>query len=335
MNKMQVDILIENEGKFYYPAVLDGVEWETEIRDMPGKLTFKVLKDEKLNFQEGNNVKMTINGTDVFCGYVFTKRRDKNNIITVTAYDQLRYLKNKTCYRYADAGEKASTVIENLAKDFRLQTGGIADTEYTLVPRVEDNLTLFDIIGNALALTWEGVKKNYILYDDVGKLTLKNIEDESLRLNLLICDETAEDFDYTSSIDENTYNRVMLLYEDHKEGKRQIYIAPQDEHEFVSNENIKKWGVLQYCDTMNGKEAANPQDKANNLLDLYNAVTRTLTINNAFGDVRVRAGCSLLCKLALGDVDLSQYMVVTNVKHTFDHEHHYMSLRLKGGEING
>lgn len=330
-----VQILIENEGKYYYPAVLDGVELETELRDTPGKLTFKVLKDETLNFREGNNLKLTVNGVDVFCGFVFTKKRDKNNIITVTAYDQLRYLKNKHAYVYDDAGEKASTVIVNLAKDFQLKTGQIADTEYVIPPRVEDNVTVFDIIGNAIALTWEGIKKNYILYDDVGKLTLKDIEDESLRLNLLICDETAEDFDYTSTIDENTYNRVMLIQEDHKTGKRQIYIAPQDEHEFVASENIKKWGVLQYFDTMSGKEAANPQDKANNLLELYNSVTRTLTISNAFGDVRVRAGRSLLCKLELGDVSLSQYMVVTNCRHTFDNDHHYMTLRLKGGEING
>lgn len=330
-----VQILIENEGKFYYPAVLDGVEWETELRDVPGILRFKVLKDETLNFQEGNNVKMTVNGKDVFNGFVFKKTRDKNNIISVTAYDQLRYFKNKTCYQYSEAGEKASTVIVNLANDFHLKLGFIADTEYTLVPRIEDNLTLFDIFGNALALTWEATKKNYVLYDDVGELTLKNIEDESLRLNLLICDETAEDFEYTSSIDDNTYNRVLLMQEDPQTGERKYYRAPQDENEFIVNENIRKWGVLQYCDTMNGKEAANPQDKANNLLELYNSVTRTLTINNAFGDVRVRAGCSLLCKLELGDVSLSQYMVVTNCRHTFDNDHHYMTMKLKGGEING
>lgn len=327
--------MIENEGKFYYPAVLDGVEWETEIRDVPGKLTFKVLKDETLNFNEGNSIKLTVNDVDVFYGFVFTKKQDKNKIITVTAYDQLRYLKNKHTYVYNDTGEKASTVIVNLAKDFQLNTGQIADTKYVIPPRVEDNVTVFDIIGNAIALTWEGIKKNYIIYDDVGKLTLKDIEDESLRLNLLICDETAEDFDYSSTIDENTYNRVVLIHEDRKTGERKIYTAPQNEREFVASENIKKWGVLQYFDTMNGKEAANPQDKANNLLELYNAVTRTLTISNAFGDVRVRAGFSLLCKLELGDVDLSQYMVVTNARHVFDSDHHYMSLQLKGGEING
>ena len=51
----------------------------------------------------------------------------------------------------------------------------------------------------------------YCLYDDFGKLTLKNIE--SMKLDLLVDSETAENYDYTSSIDSNTYNKVKLFYD--------------------------------------------------------------------------------------------------------------------------
>ena len=329
MNKMLVQILIENEGKFYYPAVLDGVEWETIRSGAPGKLTFKVLKDEVLDFQEGNSVKLTVNGVDVFFGIVFTKQRDKNNIITVTAYDQLRYLKNKHVYVYE--GLTASQVIVNLAKQFQLKVGEIEDTEYVIPRRVEDNKTLFDMMLDALDLTLINSKKMYVLYDNLGELTLKNIE--SMKLNLVIDAETAENFNYASSINDKTYNRVVLCRNAADEKEREIYIAPQDQHEFSASENIKKWGVLQYFDDIN-TEAVNPQATANALLELYNHKTRTLSIDNAFGDIRVRAGTSIIVKLDLGDISLSNYMLVERVKHVFNNCEHFMSFSLRGGEIN-
>ena len=62
-----------------------------------------------------------------------------------------------------------------IAKDFNLQCGEIADTGFVIDYRVEDSITLFDTIQNALDLTLIN-QKLYVLYDDFGKLTLKNIE---------------------------------------------------------------------------------------------------------------------------------------------------------------
>ncbi len=78
----------------------------------------------------------------------------------------------------------------------KLNVGTIEDTGYIIASRVEDNKTLFDIIQNALDLTLQNRKKLYVLYDDFGKLTLKNVE--SMKLNLMIDDETAENYSYTS-----------------------------------------------------------------------------------------------------------------------------------------
>ena len=51
-----------------------------ERKGTPGKLEFTVIKDGVLNFQEGNPVKLTVNGTTMFYGFVFTKSRKANSV---------------------------------------------------------------------------------------------------------------------------------------------------------------------------------------------------------------------------------------------------------------
>ena len=317
---MDVELLIQHGNQVFQPVVEEGITWSTERKNTPGQLTFKVVKDDIINFTEGDAVRMKVNGTGVFYGFVFKKKRDKSNIITVTAYDQLRYLKNKDTYVYTN--KTASELITMIAADFQMNTGFIENTEFKIASRVESNTSLFDMIQNALDLTLQNMKYMYVLYDDFGKLTLKGLD--NMRLNLLIDEETGENFDYESSIDDDTYNRVKLTFDNEKTGKREVYIAQ-------SGENINQWGVLQYYDTL--KEGENGQAKADALLELYNAKTRNLTVKNAFGDVRVRAGSMVVVILNLGDVQVKNLMLVEKCKHEFKESQHLMTLTLRGGEF--
>lgn len=104
---LAAEILIQHDSSIQYPAVEEGVKLTLERKGTPGKLTFTVVKDATLNFQEGDPVKLTVDGTPMFYGFVFTKNRGKGNTIDVVAYDQLRYLKNKDTI--VDEGLKAST----------------------------------------------------------------------------------------------------------------------------------------------------------------------------------------------------------------------------------
>ena len=80
----------KNRDTAYLVSPLDGVDL-TRGRDMvPATLKFKVPKDKTLNFQEGDRVQFSVNGTVVFYGFVFEKSRDREAVISVTAYDQLR-----------------------------------------------------------------------------------------------------------------------------------------------------------------------------------------------------------------------------------------------------
>jgi hypothetical protein len=316
-----VQILIQNGDKLYEPVVGEGIEWVTERKGVPGKLTFKVLMDSNIDFTEGNAVRMSVDGTNVFYGFVFTKKRDKDGLINVTAYDQLRYLKNKDCYLYPKA-MTAAELIKDLASKYHLKVGEIEDTEYVIAMRVEDSQTLFDTIQTALDLTLENKKKLYVLYDDFGKLTLKSIG--NMKLELLIDADTAENFNYESSIDSNTYNKIKLFYDNKDTGEREVYEAQ-------SGKNINKWGVLQFCDSIN--EKTNGQVKADALLGLYNKKTRNLSIDNVLGDVRVRAGSRINVELALDDIKVNNYMLVERAKHVFKNKEHLMDLRLRGGDF--
>lgn len=302
------------------PAVEEGIVWETTRKGVPGKLTFKVVNDDVLAFQEGNAVRLRKDGQNIFYGFVFTKKRSKDGLISVTAYDQLRYLKNKDTYVYTN--KTASQFIKMLAADFRLNVGTIEDTSYKIASRVEDNKTLFDMIQSSLDLTLENKKQMYVLYDDFGKLILKNVG--KMKLNIIIDEETGENIDYTSSIDSNTYNKIKLSYENEKTGKREIYIA-QDSNQ------MNQWGILQFFETI--KETTNGKLKADTLLSLYNRKTRILSVNKAFGNINVRGGCLLPVNLNLGDMKVMNYMLVENVKHTFNENEHTMDLQFIGGEF--
>ena len=316
--KVNVELLVQHGNKVFSPAVEEEITWSTERKGCPGELQFKVIKDDVLNITEGDAVRLKVNDANIFYGFIFKLKRDKEKIISVTAYDQLRYLKNKDTYVYEN--KTAGELIKMIAEDFNMQTGYIENTGYKIKSRIEQNTSLFDMIQNALDLTLQNKSNMYVMYDDFGKITLKGLD--NMRLNVLIDEETGENFDYTSSIDDQTYNKIKLTYDNEKTGTREVYIA-QD------GQNINSWGVLQHFDTL--QEGENGQAKADALLSLYNKKTRNLSIKNAFGDTRVRAGSMVAVILDLGDVKVKNLMLVEKCKHEFSQNQHFMNLTLRGG----
>ena len=317
---MSYELLIQHGNKIMYPPVVEGVTIEWERQGQPGKLTFEVVKTDGLSFQEGDPCRFSADGTPVFYGFVFEKSCKGNNpnVIKCTVYDQLYYLKNKDTYVYSN--KTAAEVIRMIAEDFQLNVGALEDTGYKIASRVEDNQTLFDIIQNALDETLKATKQMYVLYDAVGKLTLKNIG--SMKLGLLIDEDTAGDYDYKSSIASQTYDKIKLAYENKDTGVREIYIA-QD------GSSINQWGVLQYYEKLDN--ATNAKAMANALLSLYNTKTRTLKLQDVLGDVRVRGGTLLVVMLKLGDIDVSNFLMVEQAKHSFKDGQHLMELKMRGG----
>ncbi len=317
---MNVELLIQNGNTVYIPIVEEGITWQTGRKGIPGQLNINIVQDDIINITEGNAVRLKVDDRNVFYGFIFTMKRSKDKVISITTFDQLRYFKNKDTYVYEN--KTAGEFLKMIANDFHLRLGMIEDTGFKIPSRVEDNTTLFDMVQNTIDITLQNTKEMFVLFDDFGKISLRNIS--SMMLNLLIDEETGENFDYVSSIDSNTYSKVKLIYENETTGKRDVFIA-QD------SENINNWGVLQFFDKL--QKGENGKSKADALLQLYNSKTRNLSIKNAIGDLRVRAGCMVVVQLDLGDFKLQNMMLVEKCKHTFKENEHFMDLTLRGGEF--
>ncbi|MBQ2801738.1 MAG: hydrolase [Lachnospiraceae bacterium] len=315
---MNIGLYIFNGKTRYEPVVLEEVKVTWQRKNTPGKLEFKVHR-KGLKCTEGNAVAMYVGKVAFFYGYIFKKSRSEEDIISITAYDQLRYLKNKDTYNYSG---KASDFIKRVASDFGIKTGKIADTNYSIPPRIEDNSTLFDMFQNALDLTMANTGKIYTLYDKFGELTLSDMD--TMITNVLIDKDTCTELDYTSSIDDDTYNKIKLTYDNEETGKRDVYIAKD-------SSNINKWGVLQYYDTL--QEGENGQAKVEQLLKYYNRKTRNLSVKKAIGSTKVRGGSYIVAVLSLGDINVKNYMLVEKVVHKFEAGKHFMDLTLAGGEF--
>lgn len=316
----QSKVFILSRGKVVQCSVAEPVTLEWERKGVPGTLRFDVLNDDELTFFEGDAVRFDYGDTKVFYGFVFTKKRNNNRIISVTAYDQLRYFKNKETYTYT--GRTAASLLKLIIADFRLQGGMIEDSQYVIPARSEDNQDLFTIINNATQETIANIGKIFVLYDDYGKLTYKELK--NMKLDLLIDAETAETFSYSSSIDENTYNQIKIIKEDKENNKREIFIAKD-----TATQN--EWGILQLVENI--QEGENGKVIADTLLKLYNQKTRKLDINGAFGDVRVRGGSLIGVLLNVGDLNVANYMMVEKVRHSFYESTHKMDLSVVGGEF--
>lgn len=311
------ELTIQHGDTLYYPVVEDEIQLEQERSGSPSKLTFTVIKDQTLDFSEGDPVRFLYKGKNVFFGYVFKKKRQKEHHIEVTAYDQMRYLQNK--FTYVFTNKTATQIIKSVCDDFGIQPGDMENTGYVIPSLIEENISLFDIILDALDETLTNSGELYILYDDFGKLQLKNIS--NMTTNILIDKDTAENFTYTSSIDDETYNKIVLYYVDEETNDRIPFVASDAS-------TIQQWGLLQYFEEV--KVPSIGQSKAEALLKLYNKKTRELTIENAFGDTSVRAGSLIVVQLDLGDIVTSNYMLVEKAVHKFKNDYYTMNLTISG-----
>lgn len=328
---MDIKLTVQRGEKNYELAHIckDSIELETHRSMSPGMLKFQVVRElaeEGMEFYEGDKVRLELNSILMFIGYIFTKSRDKNNIIEVTAYDQLRYFKNKDTYVYYN--KRACDVLRMVAMDFKLKTGVLEDSGYVITQRVENNQKLVDIINVAIDLTYKNTGKLMVVYDDGGYIQMRNVQNMKLPLILASTDTGLINYKYRSDINEDTYNKIKLYKKDDRKGLFEVYVREDIESQ-------KKWGVLQYYEKIDEILADGTiNTMADEILKNKSRVRRTLEAECICndGEESIRAGNMIWVNIDdLGDTSVNGYMIIEDCVHIIKNNEH--RVRLTFGEI--
>lgn len=313
-------LTIKDAYKIYTPILTDSLTWETHRSSSPGKITFEIVKTEEgIPLEEGQRVELTDGNTKVFKGYIFKIEESKAPTIKVTAYDQLRYFKNKDSIAYTKL--TAGQLLQKIAGIYSLKVGKCDDTGYGIT-RVEEGTELFGMMQSCIEDTLIATGNMYVLWDDFGELRISALE--SLRVPVLITANNAGDYAYVRSIDDKFFNQIKLVYEN--DGNKEYYMIRD-------SESINKYGLLQLYETVQKKDGI--KSYLDKLLKTFNNPVRTLNISQCMGDMRVRGGTSVLIPDTSSDEVKYHYMIVESAKHTWKDGVHLMNLKLMGGEING
>lgn len=317
---MTTELLIANKssGKIWEVSnCVQSVTWTTNRTGSPGTLKFTVNKAGDLSYTEGDVVRFSVDGQLQFYGWVFTKSKNRWGEIETTCYDRLRYLKANASYAFY--GQKVGDIIKQIAEDFQLTTGNLADTGYAIPSLIEEDQACLDIIEGAIQQTLLNTGDIYVFYDDGNGLSLQRPED--MISNVMIGEKSLlTDYTYKTDIDEQTYNSVKLARPNEETGRADVVIAQDSDH-------IGQWGLLQLYQTVDGDvNDAQMKEQAEASLTYYNRRMRTLKFST-LGVPGLRAGQMVYMQIpGLGDINLDQYVLLEKVDHTWENSVHTMEI---------
>ncbi|KAF5056853.1 hypothetical protein DSECCO2_363010 [anaerobic digester metagenome] len=251
--------------------LVTAAKWTTKRRGSPAKMEISVLSSTPVVWVEGGIFTMLDDdNTGLFYGYVFKITRTEDETVSIIAYDQTRYLKNKDTYVFS--GVRADQVLSLIAADYKLKVGKLPATGYVIPSMVFDIKPLFDIILEAIDRTLIHAGRMFYLWDDFGALRLSEVIVPK-EVPVIGENSLATGFEYSSSIDGDTYNKVKLVRDNDSTGKRDVYIA-------LDGNNMGLWGILQYQEQVDENlNAAQVKERCMKMLELYNRPEQELKLS--------------------------------------------------------
>ena len=89
-----VELIIGHNGVYYEPVLSGNIQIKSVRKGEPKTLTFTLIRDDIIEYEEGDSVRVKVDGVNAFYGFIFKISGNKTPERQITAYTQERYLKN-------------------------------------------------------------------------------------------------------------------------------------------------------------------------------------------------------------------------------------------------
>lgn len=265
-----------------------------------------------IDVEQGHQCIFYWKGEELFRGMFMSQEQSRKKTISVKAYDTGIYLaNNKDTFNYTN--KKASEIFADCCTRFGIPFSGVADTAYKIPELPKPKTTAWDVIADALSLTFEATGIRYYPVCKGDQMSLIERRENILQW-VIETGVNLQDYSQSKSI-EKIKTRVKLLS---KEG---AVLAEATDAALEKKLGIFQ-EVVQVKDEMNTGQLT---ELVNTTLAENNKATTSLSVT-ALGLPEVITGVGVF--IIVKPLGISKTYYVEEDTHTFEGHYHSMNLKL-------
>lgn len=318
MKKIEVYI-IKNGIDYDVSEIVTNVQWSGKNKTAARTLSFGILdtdflKDLKMqiNLEDGVKCRFYYDNKALFRGMLFDSSRSDKTTGNLVAYDNaIRLVKNKDSFSYSN--KTAGYIFNDVCKRFSIPYKSAPNTGFIIDELPKAKTTGYDVISDALSLTYKATQKRFSVICDGDDVTLVRRKNNIVQW-VIETGANLRSYSYKESISK-IVTRVQIYNDDNSIVASKVNSALEN--------NI---GVFQDIDT--AKDDMTKSDiKAliDAIVNENGAASKSLSVK-ADGITDVISGRGVY--IIIPKLDLKRTFYVESDVHKFEKNSHEMDLSL-------